>query len=212
VRILRIGGGCGDHRTRRQSILDRRRCVDKVGGVSDTEIRRDSPAHSAICLDRLVLARWQPEFYPRQVFADLNDAAKMLDALQIAGVMPAKMAILGLINQGGDRVYPTGMGQTPEAFVHCGFYIWKRISAAHGVTMEANCLRKLLQEAAKTAAVRRKRIAVPRHLARVAKRSADGESLPVGECGCPHGFHFHWITLPSDSLAPFVMPKYRPSS
>jgi hypothetical protein len=155
-------------RAYREAIAERRRTIYEVGGVSDAEIRGNSPAHSAICLDGLILPRWEPEFDPRQILADTYDIAKVLDALQIAGIMPAKMAILGPIDKGGDRVYPAGMGQTLEAFLHCRLDVRKHISAAQGVTMEANRLRNLLQEETETVAVGRKRVAVPRHFAGVA--------------------------------------------
>lgn len=65
----------------RQAIVERRRSIHEVGGVSDAEIRGNPPAHSAICLDGLVLPGWKPEFHARQVLADTNNVAKVLDAL-----------------------------------------------------------------------------------------------------------------------------------
>ena len=49
----------------RETIVERRRSVHQVGGVSDAEIGRNSPAHSAIDFDGLVLLGRQPKFYPR---------------------------------------------------------------------------------------------------------------------------------------------------
>jgi hypothetical protein len=152
----------------RQAILERRRTIYEVGGVSDAEIWRNSPAYSAICLYGLILAGRKPEFHAGQILANANDVAKMLYALQIAGIMPAKVPVLGAINQSGDGFHPARMGETPEAPLHCGRYVRKHISAAQGIAMEANRFRKLLQEEAQTAAVGRERVAVPRHLAGVA--------------------------------------------
>ena len=130
--------------------------------------------------------------------------------LQIAGVMPPEVSVFRAINKSGDGVYPAGMRKTPEAFLHRLLHVRKQIPAAQGVTMEADRFRKLLQEATETAAVGWKRVAVPWHFAGIAQRSADGEGLFLREGACPRGFHS--VTLPSGSLAPFVMPKYRPSS
>src|SRR6185295_19243764 len=84
--IFRIGGGCGDHRAGRQSILDWRRAVHQMCRVANAEIGWNVAAHSAICLDRLVLPGGQPEFHPRQIHTDRDDVPEMLDALQIAGI------------------------------------------------------------------------------------------------------------------------------
>jgi len=152
----------------RQAIVERRRCAHEVGGVSNAQIRGNRAAHSAICLDGLVLPSWKPEFHPRQVHADCDDVAEMLDALQIAGIMPAEVAVFGAIDKRGDRLYPAGTSKTQEAFFHCRLDVRKQIPAAQGVTMEADRFRKLLQKAAETASVGGKRVPVPRHLAGVA--------------------------------------------
>ena len=60
--------------------MERRHSAHEVGGVSDAEIRRNSPAHSAICLDGLILPSWKPEFNAGQILADANDVAKMIHA------------------------------------------------------------------------------------------------------------------------------------
>ena len=66
--------------------------------VSNAEIRGNSPAHSAVCLDGLILPGWKPEFYPRQILADSRNVPEMLDALQIAGIMPVEIAVFGAID------------------------------------------------------------------------------------------------------------------
>ena len=148
--------------------MERRRGIDEVGRVTDAKIRGNSPAHPAICLNGLVLAGWKPEFDPRQVLADPNDTAKVIDALQIAGIMPAEMAVFGAVNQSGDGLCPSWMGEAPEALFHCRFDVRKCISSAQGVTMEANSSRELLQEETEAALVGGERIPMARHLARVA--------------------------------------------
>lgn len=82
--------------------------------------------------------------------------------------MPAEMSIFGAMDKRGDRVYPAGMSKTLEALLHCRLDVRKHISAAQGVTMEANRFRNLLQEETETAAVGRQRVTVPWHLAGVA--------------------------------------------
>ena len=160
-----------------QAVAERRRCVHKVGGVSYAEIRWNSAARSAICLDGLVLPGWKPKVDARQVFADANDVAEVIDALQVARIMPAEVAVLGPAIKSGDGVYPFWVDKALEALLHCRLDVRKRISAAQRVTMEANRFRKLLQQAADTAPVGRKSVAVPWHLAGIAQRSADRKSL-----------------------------------
>jgi hypothetical protein len=152
----------------RESIVERRRSVHEVGRISNAEIPGNCAAHSEICLDGVILPGWKPEFDPRQVHADCDDVAKVLDALQITGIMPAEVAVSGAMDKCGDRVYPAGMSETSEAFLHCCLDVRERISATQGVTMEANRFRKLLQETAETAAICRKRVPVAWHLAGVA--------------------------------------------
>jgi len=152
----------------RQAIVERRRTINEVGGVSDAEIGRNSPTHSAICLYGLVFPGWKPEFDPWQILADANDVAKMLDALQVAGIMPTEVAVFGAIDKVSYGLYPAGMGETPEAFLHRCLDVRKHISATHGVATKANRLRNLLQEAAKSASVGRECVAVSRHLAGIA--------------------------------------------
>jgi hypothetical protein len=92
----------------------------------------------------------------------------MLDALQIAGIMPAEVAVVGAVDKGGDRLYPLWIRKTPKALLHCRFDVRKCISAAQGVTTEADRFRNLLQEVAETAPVGRERVPMPWHLAGVA--------------------------------------------
>ena len=148
--------------------MERRRTINEVGGVSDAEIGRNSPTHSAICLYGLVFPGWKPEFDPWQILADTNNSAQVLDALQIAGIMPAEVAVLGAIDKGSDRLDPAGMSKTAKALLHCRLDVRKQIPAAQGVTMEANRFRNLLQEAAETAPVGRECVAVAGHLAGIA--------------------------------------------
>lgn len=169
--------------------MERRRCAYEVGGVSNTEIRWNGPACSAICLYGLILPSRQPEFDPWQILADTNDVAEMLDALQIAGIVPAEVSVFGTIDQGCDGLYPVWMSKAPEPLLHCRPDSRKHISAAQGVAVEANRLRKLLQEETDTASVGRKCVPMPWHLAGVAERSADGKGLLFGERRDPWGSH-----------------------
>src|SRR5882762_2465398 len=123
-----------------------------MSGQADTEIRGNSPAHPAICLNGLVLPSWEPEFDPRQISANSDDVPQMLDALQITGIMPAEVAVFGTIDKRGDGLNPVWMSKTSEAFLHRLLHVRKQIPAAQGVTMEAD---RLPQEAAETAPIGR---------------------------------------------------------
>ena len=82
----------------REAIPELRRSIHEMRRVSNAEIRGNSPAHSAVCLDGLILPDWKPEFYPRQILADSRNVPEMLDVLQIAGIMPAEIAVFGAID------------------------------------------------------------------------------------------------------------------
>jgi hypothetical protein len=56
----------------------------------------------------------------------------MLDALQIAGIMPAEVSVFRAINKSGDGVYPAGMSKTSEALLHCRLDVRKRIPGVSG--------------------------------------------------------------------------------
>ena len=155
-------------RAYRQAIVEWRRSIHEVGGVSDADIRRNSPAKTPIGLNGLILPGREPEFHARQILADPNNVPEMLDALQITGIMPAEVAVFGTIDKVSYGLYPAGMSETSEAFLHGRFDVWKRISAAQGVAMEANRFRNLLQETAEAAPIGRECVSVPWHFAGIA--------------------------------------------
>jgi hypothetical protein len=87
----------------RQAIPKRKFAIDEVSRQANAKIGRNSPTRSAICLDGLILPGRKPEFYPRQVLANGDYVPQVLDALQIAGIMPAEVAVFGAIDERGDR-------------------------------------------------------------------------------------------------------------
>src|SRR6266851_1400691 len=137
-------GFCGEHRTRRQPIMEWRRTIHQVRRVSNTEIRWNLATHSPICFDRLILPRWQPEIDAWEIQADPDDLSEMFETLQVAGIMPPKVAISGTIDKHTYRVGPARVGQAGEPFLHRRLDSRKQVTAAQGIAVVANSFREQL--------------------------------------------------------------------
>jgi hypothetical protein len=138
-----------------------------VSGKADAEIRWYPSSKPPECFDCLVLPRGQPEFNRRKIQADLHDIPKMLKMLQISGIMPTEMTVAGSVNQGANCVHPARMGQAVKPPFHCSLHLEKYVPAAQGIAVVTNGFRELLQEETEPAAMRRKRVTMPRHFARL---------------------------------------------
>src|SRR5439155_17985611 len=90
----------------RQAITERQPTSDEVSGKTNTKIRWNATAKSTIGLHRLVFPGRQPELNSRQVPTDLDDFPQVIQALQVAGIVPAKVAIPGAVDEGGYRIHP----------------------------------------------------------------------------------------------------------
>src|SRR5947208_11711846 len=120
---------------------------------TNAKIRGNAPAQSTIGLHRLVFPGRQPKLNSWQVLADLDDFPQVLEALQVAGIVPAKVAISGAIDERRYRIHPTGVGETGEALFHGNLNLPKDVPAAKRVTVVTDGCRKLLQEAAEPASL-----------------------------------------------------------
>src|SRR5437899_2439729 len=152
----------------RQSVAKRQLAVDQMSRETNAKIRGNAAAQSTVGLHRLVFPCRQPEFHSRQVLADLDDFPQVIEALQVAGIMPAEVAIPRTVDERRYRIHPAGIGEACEALFHRSLNLPKDVPAAKGVTVVTNCCRELLQETAQPASLRRKRIAVAGHLSRLA--------------------------------------------
>ena len=139
-----------------------------MSGKTNTKIRWNATAKSTIGLHRLVFPGRQPELNSRQVPTDLDDFPQVIQALQVAGIVPAKVAIPGAVDEGGYRIHPAGIGQALYALFHGSLNLPKDVPAAKGVTVVTDGGRELLQETAEPTSLCRKRIAVAGHLSRIA--------------------------------------------
>src|SRR5205807_2999336 len=119
---------------------------------------------SPIGLHRLVFPGRQPKLNSRQVPTDLNDFPQVIEALQIAGIVPAKVAISRAVDERRYRIHPAGVRQAPYPLFHGSLNLPKDVPAAKGVTVVTDGGRKLLQETAEPTSLCRKRIAVAGHL------------------------------------------------
>src|SRR5205809_5931615 len=142
----------------RQAITERQFTSDEVSGKTNTKIRWNAAAQSTIGLHRLVFPGWQPEFNSRQVPTDLDDFPQVIQALQVAGIVPAKVAISRAVDERRYRIHPAGIGQALYPLFHGSLNLPKDVSAAQRVTVMTNGCRELLQETAEPASLRRKRI------------------------------------------------------
>ena|SRR5207245_7944664 len=152
----------------RQSVAERQLAVDQMSRETDAKIRRDSAAKTPISLNRLVFPGRQPELNSRQVLADLDDFSQVIEALQVAGIVPAKVAISRAMDEGRYRIYPAGIGKALYPLFHGSLNLPKDVPAAKRVAVMTNGCRKLLQETAEPASLRRKRITVAGHFPRCA--------------------------------------------
>ena len=152
----------------RQPISERELAVDEMGGKTNAKIRWDATAQATIGHHRLVFPGRQPKLNSRQVLADLDDLPQMIEALQVAGIVPAKVAISRAVDERRYRIHPAGIGEACEALFHGSLNLPKDVPTAKRVTVVTDGCRKLLQETAKPASSRWKRIAVAGHLSRLA--------------------------------------------
>src|SRR2546427_5588184 len=159
---------------------------------TNAKIRGNAPAQSTIGFNRLVFPGRQPKLNSRQVPTDLDDFPQVIEALQVAGIMPAKVAISRAVDERRYRIHPAGIGKSPYPLSHGSLNLPKDIPAAKRVTVMTDGCRKLLQETAKPASLRRKRIAVAGHLSRLTQAPANSDGLFHTERGFPLGFHLFW--------------------
>jgi len=132
----------------RQSVAERQLAVDQMSGKTNTKIRWNATAKSTIGLHRLVFPGRQPKLNSWQVLADLDDFPQVIEALQIAGIVPAKVAISGAIDERRYRIHPAGIGEACEALFHGSLNLPKDVPTAKRVTVVTGGCRKLLQETA----------------------------------------------------------------
>lgn len=104
--LFRVGGDSAHG----QPILERWRSIYDVSGIPDAEIRGNDPAHSPVRLDGLVFPGRQPELHPRQLPRHCNDLTEMLEALDIAGIMPPEVSISRAINERAYGFDPARVG------------------------------------------------------------------------------------------------------
>ena len=182
-------GALSRYGAHRQTITERQFTSDEMSGKTNAKIRGNATAQSPIGLHRLVFPGWQPKLNSWQVLADLDDFPQVIEALQVAGIMPAEVAIPGAVDEGRYRIHPTGIREAGEALFHGSLNLPKDVPTAKRVTVVTDGCRKLLQETAKPASSRWKRIAVAGHLSRLAQGAADGKRLFHPQRGYPLGFH-----------------------
>src|SRR5437870_4362165 len=140
ARVTVISGRNGAHR---QSVAERQLAVDQVSREADAKIRWNATTQSTIGLHRLVFPGWQPKLNSWQVLADLDDFPQVIKALQIAGIVPAEVAISRAVDERRYRIHPAGIGKTGEALFHGSLNLPKDVSAAKRVTVMTNSCREL---------------------------------------------------------------------
>src|SRR3989475_13193855 len=111
---------------------------------TNAKIRGNAPAQSTIGFNRLVFPGRQPKLNSRQVPTDLNDFPQVIEALQVAGIVPAKVAIPGAVDERRYRIHPAGIGEACEALFHGSLNLPKDVPAAKRVTVMTNGFRELL--------------------------------------------------------------------
>jgi len=97
---------------------------------TNAKIRGNAPAQSTIGLHRLVFPGRQPKLNSWQVLADLDDFPQVIEALQVAGIVPAKVAISRAVDERRYRIHPAGIGKAPYPLFHGSLNLPKDIPAA----------------------------------------------------------------------------------
>jgi len=161
-------GALSRYGAHRQTITERQFTSDEMSGKTNAKIRGNATAQSPIGLHRLVFPGWQPKLYSREVLANLDDFPQVIEALQVAGIVPAKVAISRAVDERRYRIHPAGIRQALYPLFHGSLNFPKDVPAAKGVTVVTDGGRELLQETAEPTSLCRKRIAVAGHLSRIA--------------------------------------------
>src|SRR5947209_986482 len=138
----------GRNRAHRQSVAEWQLAVDHVSREADAKIRGNATTQSTIGLHRLVFPGWQPKLNSWQVLADLDDFPQVIEALQVAGIVPAEVPVSGAVDERRYRIHPAGVRETGEALFHRSLNLPKDVPAAKRVTVMTDGCRKLLQETA----------------------------------------------------------------
>src|SRR6266478_5593024 len=120
----------GRNRAHRQSVAKRQLAVDQMSRETNTKIRGNRTAQSTIGFNRLVFPGRQPKLDPGEVLANLDDFPQVIQALQVAGIVPAKVEISGAVDERRYRIHPAGVGETGEALFHGSLNLPKDVSAA----------------------------------------------------------------------------------
>src|SRR5437773_2290058 len=106
------------NRAHRQSVAERQLAVDQMSRETDAKIRWNATTQSTIGLHRLVFPGWQPKLNSWQVLADLDDFPQVVEALQVAGIVPAKVAISSAVDERRYRIHPAGIGKALYPLFH----------------------------------------------------------------------------------------------
>src|SRR5207237_2961223 len=128
----------GRNRAHRQSVAKRQLAVDQMSRETNAKIRGNTTAQSTIGLHRLVFPGRQPKLNSWQVLADLDDFPQVIEALQIAGIVPAKVAISGAVDERRYRIHPTEVGEAGEALFHGGVHLLQGVPTATRVPVMAD--------------------------------------------------------------------------
>ena len=134
----------GRNRAHRQSVAKRQLAVDQMSGKTNAKIRGNAAAQSTVDLHRLVFPGRQPKLDTRQVPTDLDDFPQVIEALQVAGIVPAKVAISRAVDERRYRIHPAGIGEAGKALFHGSLNLPKDVPTAKRVTVVTDGCRKLL--------------------------------------------------------------------
>src|SRR5437667_10332721 len=114
----------------RQSVAERQLAVDQVSGKTNAKIRWNTTAQSTIGLHRLVFPGRQPKLNSREVLANLNDFPQVIEALQVSGIVPAKVAISRAVDERRYSIHPARIGKAFYPLFHRSLNLPKNVSAA----------------------------------------------------------------------------------
>jgi len=163
----------GDFRSVRE--VTRRSRVEHCGGNAHHKIRRKVTEHGAILANNRILARRKPVRNVRRVLADLNDIDEMIQALNVARIVPPKvrdlLALLG--NQVRHCSDPARIKERIVAALHCILHIREVVHSLAGVALLASRSLDLAKLRSDIATASGNADTVARHLARLRQATDD---------------------------------------
>lgn len=157
--------------------LRRSRRFHHRGRHADDKVSRERPVGPKVGPDDPVLAGRNPVRDIRRAFGNLHDIPKMIQALQVAAIVPPKHALPLAGKHADERRHPTGIGERSVPPFHRGNNDREVVAPPVGVALGAGRSRHLPESRSDAATPSVEAIGLARHLARAGQTADDREQV-----------------------------------